>query len=141
MNVLVVDDDSMARLILRQVLQRHCQASVTEAANGLEALTALASTLFDLVILDLRMPVMDGLTVLRTMREDDRLATVPVIVLTADRKDENVFLSIKLGISDYLTKPFRGKEIAERITHVLGRAGNNPAVPSSHDTVSPSLMS
>lgn len=118
MNVLVVDDDSMARLILRQVLQRHLNATVTEAVNGVEALVALEAASFDLVILDLRMPVMDGLTVLRTIRATARLADMPVVILTAERNDENVCRSIQLGIADYLTKPFRGKEIAERLTQV-----------------------
>lgn len=119
MNVLVVDDDSMARLILRQVMQRHLNATVVEAANGLDALVLLDSASFDLVILDLQMPVMDGLTVLRTIRATGHMASLPVVVLTADRKDENVHQSIMLGVSDYLTKPFRGKEIAERLTQVM----------------------
>jgi two-component system chemotaxis response regulator CheY len=118
-NVLIVDDDAMARLILRQVMQGHFHATVEEATNGLEALVALERSTFDLVILDLVMPVMDGLTVLRTIRATDRLKSVPVVVLTADRKDEHVQRSIQLGVDDYLTKPFRGKEIADRLSHVL----------------------
>lgn len=120
MDVLVVDDDAMARLILRQVLQRHFGATVTEAPNGLEALVALEARTFDLIVLDLKMPVMDGLTVLGTIRAGERHAKTPVVVLTADRKDENVHHSIKLGVSDYLTKPFRGKDIAERLAQVVG---------------------
>jgi CheY-like chemotaxis protein len=121
-NVLVVDDDSMARLILRQVLQRHLNATVTEATNGLEALVALEAASFDLVMLDLRMPVMDGLTVLRTIRATERLMALPVVILTAERNDENVYRSIKLGIADYLTKPFRGKDIADRLSQVMAHA-------------------
>ena len=119
MNVLVVDDDPMARLILRQILQGHLGAVVTEACNGVEAIVALDTTRFDLVLLDLEMPVMDGMTVLRTIRASDRLSDQPVIVLSASRKDHNVVLSIKLGVSDYLTKPFRGREIAERVVQAL----------------------
>jgi CheY-like chemotaxis protein len=130
-NVLVVDDDAMSRLILRQVLQGHFHATVEEATNGLEALVALEKSAFDLVILDLVMPVMDGLTVLRTIRATDRLKAMPVVVLTADRRDEHVHRSIRLGVNDYLTKPFRGKEIADRLSHVLATgafAGEAPAV-------------
>jgi CheY-like chemotaxis protein len=119
MNVLVVDDDPMARLILRQILQGHLGAVVTEASNGVEAIVALDTSRFDLVLLDLEMPVMDGMTVLRTIRASDRLAGQPVIVLSASRKDHNVVLSIKLGVSDYLTKPFRGREIAERVLQAM----------------------
>jgi two-component system chemotaxis response regulator CheY len=119
MNVLVVDDDSMTRLILKQVLQGHLRATVVEATNGFDALVALDMAQFDLVILDLEMPVMDGLTVLRTMRATKRLAALPVVVLSASRKDENVVGTIKLGVSDYLTKPFRGKEIADRLAQAV----------------------
>lgn len=122
MNVLVVDDDPMARLILRQILQGHLGAAVQEACNGVEAIVALDTSRFDLVLLDLEMPVMDGMTVLRTIRASDRLAGLPVIVLSASRKDHNVVHSIKLGVSDYLTKPFRGREIAERVVQALAAA-------------------
>jgi two-component system chemotaxis response regulator CheY len=77
---------------------------------------------FDLIILDLRMPVMDGLTVLQTIRATAKHARTPVVILTADRKEENVYRSINLGVSDYLTKPFRGKEIAERLGQVMSQA-------------------
>jgi CheY-like chemotaxis protein len=122
MNVLVVDDDAMARLILRQILQGHLGAVVTEACNGVEAIVALDASRVDLVLLDLEMPVMDGMTVLRTIRASERLSGLPVIVLSASRKDHNVVHSIKLGVSDYLTKPFRGREIAERVVQVLAAA-------------------
>ncbi len=122
MNVLIVDDDAMARLILRQVLLRHFGAVVTEAPNGLDALVAVEAGEFDLIILDLRMPVMDGLTVLQTIRATPKHARTPVVILTADRKEENVYRSINLGVSDYLTKPFRGKEIAERLGQVMSQA-------------------
>lgn len=122
MNVLIVDDDAMARLILRQVLQRHFGAVVTEVPNGLDALVAVEAGEFDLIILDLRMPVMDGLTVLQTIRATAKHARTPVVILTADRKEENVYRSINLGVSDYLTKPFRGKEIAERLGQVMSQA-------------------
>jgi two-component system chemotaxis response regulator CheY len=121
-NVLIVDDDAMARFILRQVLQRHFGAVVTEVLNGLEALVAAEAGCFDLIILDLRMPVMDGLTVLQTIRATPKHARTPVVILTADRKEENVYRSINLGVSDYLTKPFRGKEIAERLGQVMSQA-------------------
>lgn len=131
MNALVVDDDAMARLILRQVLQRHFGADVTEVPNGLEALVTLETKVFDLIILDLRMPVMDGLTVLQTIRANARHARTPVVMLTSDRKEENVYRSINLGVSDYLTKPFRGKEIAERLSQVLIQAASGACRPGA----------
>jgi CheY-like chemotaxis protein len=126
MNVLVVDDDSIVRLILSRILQHRFGATTVEAENGVEALLALDASTFDLVVLDLRMPVMDGLTVLRTIRSNAGLASLPVIVLTGDRNDDIVKEFIRLGVSDYLTKPLVGRQIVERFTYVLSRLQPSP---------------
>ena len=119
MNVLVVDDDSIVRMILKRILQHHFSTTAVEATNGHEALLALDRANFDLVILDCHMPVMDGLTVLRAIRSKPSIASLPVIVLTADRTDESVQEFIRLGVSDYLTKPLVGRHILERLTYVF----------------------
>ena len=131
MNVLVVDDDPIVRLILRRILQHHFDATTVEAANGVEALLALDASTFDLVVLDLRMPVMDGLTVLRTIRAKACLASLPVVVLTADRSDDNVQQFIRLGVSDYLTKPLKGAHIVERLTYILSHLPTAPVASAS----------
>ncbi len=131
MHVLVVDDDSIVRLILTRILQHRFGATTVEATNGLEALLALDAGTFDLVILDLRMPVMDGLAVLRTIRSKDCLASLPVVALTADRSDENVQEFIRLGVSDYLTKPLKGAQIAERFAYILSHLGPAPSAATS----------
>jgi CheY-like chemotaxis protein len=118
---LVVDDDSVVRLILRQVLQRHLRAAVTEATNGAEALALLEHHTFDLTVLDLRMPEVDGLSVLMAIRTSEAHSDMPVVILTGDRKDEYVVHAIRLGVSDYLTKPIKGKEIAERLAHAVAQ--------------------
>jgi two-component system chemotaxis response regulator CheY len=132
MTVLVVDDDSMARLILKQILHGHFGAEVTEACNGVDAIVALEGAPFDLVMLDLEMPIMDGMTVLKTIRASSRLSGLPVIVLSASRKDHNVLQSIQLGVSDYLTKPFRGREIADRVVQALAASSKRQA-PTAAD--------
>jgi len=131
MNVLIVDDDSIARLILRRILHHHFGAATVEASNGVEALLALQSSSFDLVVLDLRMPEMDGLTVLRAIRSKEWLAKLPVVVLTADRSDEYVHEFIRLGVSSYLTKPLNGALIVERLAHVLPPQKPEPAALAS----------
>ena len=133
MNVLIVDDDSIVRLILRRILHHHFDATTVEATNGVEALLALQDATFDLVVLDLRMPEMDGLTVLRTIRTKDWLASLPVVVLTADRNDESVHEFIRLGVSAYLTKPLNGAMIVERFAHILSPVQRGPA--ASHTRV------
>ena len=127
MDVLIVDDDSMTRLILRQVMQAHFGATVVEADSGFDALVALDRGAFDLAILDLVMPAMDGLALLRAIRGNPRTAGLPVVMLTADRKGENVRESIRLGVHDYLTKPFKGAQLVERLREVVARVPG-PAV-------------
>jgi two-component system chemotaxis response regulator CheY len=126
MNVLIVDDDSIVRLILRRVLERHFGATTVEAINGAEALIALEASNFDLVVLDLRMPLMDGLTVLRTIRAKDRLASLRVVAVTADRDEDNVREFIRLGVSDYLTKPLKTAQIVQRFAYILSHGRRAP---------------
>jgi CheY-like chemotaxis protein len=127
MNVLIVDDDSIVRLVLRQILHHHFSATTVEAVNGVEALLALDASTFDLVILDVHMPVMDGLAVLRAMRAKERLASVPVVVLTADGSEARVHDFIRLGVSDYLTKPPVGRQVVERLNYILSHLQPAPA--------------
>jgi CheY-like chemotaxis protein len=127
MKVLIVDDDSIVRLILRRILRHHFAATTVEAANGVEALLELDASRFDLVVLDLHMPVMDGLTVLRAIRAKHTLAALPVVVLTADSHEAHVHDFIRLGVSDYLTKPLVGRQIVERFTYILSHLRLTPA--------------
>jgi two-component system chemotaxis response regulator CheY len=126
--VLVVDDDSMTRLILRQVMHLHFDATVVEVENGFDALAALEHEQFDLAVVDLIMPVMDGLALLRTIRAAPRLSALPVVMLSANRTDDLVHESIRLGVNDYLTKPFRGAQIVSRLREVIDRIGARPPV-------------
>lgn len=119
MNVLIVDDDAMVRLVLRQVLQHHFKASTLEAETGLAALGVLEAVRVDLVVLDMHMPFMDGLATLARIRANDRLADLPVVMLTAERKDEKVQRSIQLGVRDYLTKPLKSSQMVDRLGGVL----------------------
>jgi CheY-like chemotaxis protein len=131
MNVLIVDDDSIVRLIIRRVLERHFGATTVEAINGAEALLALEAAAFDLVVLDLRMPIMDGLTVLRTIRTKEGLASLRVVAVTADRDEDKVRECIRLGVSDYLTKPLKSAQIVERFAYILSHGRHAPAASDS----------
>ena len=103
--VLVVDDDPVNRAILVGSLEAQGYGAGM-AADGREALRMLRTGGFDVVLLDLVMPVMDGFEVLRTMKSDERLRSIPVIVVSALEEMESVVRCIEMGAADYLAKPF-----------------------------------
>ena len=122
MNVLIVDDDRTMRFILRQILWRDFGATVTEAADGLDALKLMASGTFDLLILDLHMPGLDGVGVLTAVRGVERLSALPVLVLSADRDEALVRQTLQLGVAGYLTKPFNADQMSRRLRQILEQA-------------------
>jgi two-component system chemotaxis response regulator CheY len=140
-NVLIVDDSKTARFMLARVLEERFGATVTEAANGREALEHLAKGAFEFVMLDVGMPVMNGFETLRTIRGTPRLATLPVLMLTAEKSEAVVREIIQLGISAYLSKPLTRDAIAERVSYFLAQPrrpgnGHGTACPATHPDVS-----
>ena len=122
--ILSVDDSKTIRLVLARLF-RPFACEVCEAANGAEGLAVAAQKKPDLIILDHNMPVMDGVTMLRRLREDAALKRTPVIMLTAESGCENIATVARLGVRDYLTKPFREDQLlakAGRIIPLLPRA-------------------
>ncbi len=118
--VLVADDDAVNRLLLAHSLERdghHVQA----VANGLEALEALGSELFDCVLLDVLMPGMDGYQVLEHIRREPNLRHTPVIMISALEDVESVVRCIETGADDYLPKPFDPLLLRARINAGLAR--------------------
>jgi two-component system, cell cycle response regulator len=119
-SLLIVDDNSMNRIMLsRYVTKLGCQASVAE--NGRQALEKLQSTPFDLVLLDVQMPEMDGYEVLEQMKMTPRLRDIPVIMISAVEEIESVVRCIELGAQDYLPKPFNSVLLRARLTACLER--------------------
>jgi DNA-binding response OmpR family regulator len=120
-SVLVVDDEPMARTLLRLMLVR-AGFEVSEAEDGYDALEKIAEELPDLVILDVMMPGMDGFTVCRAVRESDRTARLPVIMLSAKTDLESVNRGLRAGANKYLTKPISPDELTRQVRSVLGEA-------------------
>jgi DNA-binding response OmpR family regulator len=116
--VLVVDDEPQIVAIVRDYLE-HAGFAVLAAADGSEALRSVRTGGPDLVILDLGLPGLDGLDVLRSLRREGAL---PVIVLTARGEESDKLVGLELGADDYLTKPFSPKELVARVRAVLRRA-------------------
>jgi len=115
--VLVVDDERRYRELLEMNLSRRGYR-VLQAVDGLGALNAVEREELDLVVLDLKLPDMDGYEVCRRIREQ---STVPIIMLTARAEEEQKIRGLKLGADDYITKPFSADELLARVEAVLRR--------------------
>ena len=115
--ILVVDDHPDVRAYVARQLGR--QYRVTQAADGEQALARMRETLPDLVVSDLAMPVLDGLGLVRAVRNDPELEFVPVILLTAAAEAESRVSGFEGGADDYVTKPFEVRELLARIARML----------------------
>lgn len=118
-NILIVDDSATMRRMVKVSLRSLKNATFDEAGNGLEALERLALTPIDLMILDLNMPDMHGIEVLKFVRGHRTFYSVPVIVLTTRSDDENRKATLEAGASQYLTKPFEPKVLFQHVQEFL----------------------
>lgn len=112
--VLIADDDALLRGLLQHKLSADGHL-VLVAEHGGEVLDLVRDQRPDLVVLDAMMPVMDGFEVLRRLKADPDAASVPVIMLTALRREADVVGGLQLGAADYLVKPFIPDELLERV--------------------------
>ena len=117
--ILVVDDNEDNRYTLMRRLRREGYTDVVSAGDGRDALARLAETDFDLMLLDIMMPEMDGYSVLEKLRASGRLASLPVIVISAIDDFDSVVRCIEMGAEDYLRKPFNATLLRARISGVL----------------------
>ncbi len=123
-HILVVDDESRIRRFVRMNLDLEGY-EVSEADNGLDAVTKVRDEMPDLVLMDVAMPVMDGFEALALIRE---VSSVPVIMLTVKSDEADRIKGLDLGADDYVTKPFSPRELSSRIRAVLRRV--EPSKPS-----------
>lgn len=117
-NILVVDDDAINVRMMSYTLQKNGHTIFT-AMHGRKALERLAETPIELVITDLTMPEMDGLTLLKHMRADERYRELPVIMLTASGQDEDRHTARSEGVDEFLTKPTSSRELAGTVSRLL----------------------
>jgi two-component system cell cycle response regulator len=111
--ILSVDDSRTIRLIVGKAFKPY-DCTMFEAGNGEEGLVVAAREKPDLIILDVTMPVMDGVTMLTKLKEDAALKVIPVIMLTAESGRDNVLQIARLGVRDYLVKPFKDDQLVEK---------------------------
>jgi CheY-like chemotaxis protein len=128
MRVLVVDDSANVRASISRTLVRNMQADVIESRDGISALQLLLRYPCDLVLLDVRMPGIDGIETLRAIRRSPNHGHVPVVMLTGTSDAALVAQAIRLGVGDYLVKPVTPQLLCERITKALARQADSGEV-------------
>jgi CheY-like chemotaxis protein len=116
--ILTVDDSRTIRMIVKKAFKPY-DCIMHEAENGMEGLTMAAKVKPDLIVLDITMPVMTGIEMLGKLNEDETLKTIPVIMLTAESGKDNVMQIVKMGVKDYIVKPFKGEQLIERASILL----------------------
>jgi two-component system, chemotaxis family, chemotaxis protein CheY len=121
MSILVVDDFSTMRRIIKGLLQDLGFSNITEADDGLTALPLLKSGNFELLITDWNMPGMQGVELLRQVRADERLKKLPVLMLTAEAKREQIVEAAQAGVNGYVIKPFTAATLKEKIEKIFGK--------------------
>jgi len=119
MDVLIVDDAAAMRRIVRGLLKELGFKNMREAENGQLALDELKKKKADFVVSDWNMPVMTGIDLLRAIRGDDSLKTIPFLMVTAETKQENIVEALQAGVSDYIVKPFNAAALLEKLNKIF----------------------
>lgn len=118
-NILVVDDFATMRRIMKNILKQIGFANITEADDGTTALNELKKKKFDLIISDWNMPNMPGIELLKAVRSNDELKSLPFLMVTAEAQKQNVIEAVQAGVSNYVVKPFTAEAISEKLEKIL----------------------
>ncbi len=116
--ILTVDDSKTVRIIVRKAFKPY-DCEILEAANGVEGLAIAAKDMPDLILLDVTMPVMDGVEMLTKLKADPQLKGIPVMMLTAEGGRDNVLKIAKIGVRDYIVKPFKEEVLVEKAGRII----------------------
>lgn len=119
LKILVVDDFPTMRRIIKNLLKDLGYENVDEAEDGVQGLEKLRNGAFEFVVSDWNMPNMDGLTMLQNIRADPNLANVPVLMVTAEAKKENIIAAAQAGASGYVVKPFTAATLEEKLNKIF----------------------
>lgn len=123
MKILVVDDFSTMRRIIKNLLRDLGFTNIEEADDGTTALPMLQNGDFDFVVTDWNMPGMQGIDLLRAIRADDDLKDIPVLMVTAEAKREQIIEAAQAGVNGYIVKPFTAATLKEKLEKVFERLG------------------
>ena len=127
MRFLVVDDFSTMRRIVRNLLKELGITNVDEAEDGQVALHKLKTQHFDFIVSDWNMPNMTGIELLRAIRADAALKGLPVLMITAEAKKENIIEAAQAGASGYIVKPFTAGTLGEKLTKIFEKMNQKAA--------------
>ena len=119
MRILVVDDFSTMRRIIRGLLREIGHADIEEAEDGVVALDMLRNAAFDFVISDINMPHMNGFELLAAIKKDETLAHLPVLMVTAEARREDIVRAAQEGAAGYIVKPFTKVTLEEKVAKIL----------------------
>jgi len=121
MKILIVDDFSTMRRIVRNLLKEIGYNNADEAEDGQVALNKLKSESFDFVVSDLNMPNMNGFELLHAVRADPTLKSLPVLLVTAEAKKEDIITAAQAGASGYIVKPFTKATLEEKLNKIIAK--------------------
>lgn len=119
MKFLIVDDFSTMRRIVRNLLKEAGYANAEEAEDGAVALNKLRSIKFDFVVTDINMPNMNGFELLAQIRADEALKHLPVLMITAEARKEDIVMAAQAGASGYIVKPFTKATLEEKVAKIM----------------------
>ena len=118
-NIMVVDDSPTTRQLISFVLKRLTDSNVVEATDGLDALKKLSADTFDLILVDINMPLMDGLKLVSILRDDQKYKNTPIIIITTEGAEEDKKRAMAIGANAYITKPIQTQELIKTINNLL----------------------
>ncbi len=121
MKILLVDDSRTIRNIQKNVLKQLGHADIIEAEDGVQALSTFNEQTPDLMLVDWNMPNMDGITLIRKIREVNK--TIPIIMCTTEAEKTRVLEAVKAGVNNYIVKPFTVESLGEKISQTMAKAG------------------
>ncbi|HPJ97415.1 MAG TPA: response regulator [Syntrophales bacterium] len=117
--ILIVDDFATMRKVIRNLLKQSGYENIVEAEDGVNALKILKSQKIDFIVSDWNMPNKSGLELLKEVRADEDLKTLPFLMVTAEALQENVVAAVKAGVSNYIVKPFTSETLDEKIKKIM----------------------
>ena len=121
MKILIVDDFSTMRRIIKNLLRDLGFTNTAEADDGLTALPMLQNGSFDFLVTDWNMPGMQGIDLLKAVRSDEKLASLPVMMVTAESKRDQIVEAAQAGVNGYIVKPFTAATLKEKIDKIFER--------------------
>ncbi len=120
---LIVDDFSTMRRIVRNLLKESGYADADEAEDGVIALQKLRNNTFDFVVSDINMPNMNGFQLLGEIKKDEKLKHLPVLVVTAEARKEDIVMAAQQGAAGYIVKPFTKATLEDKVNNILTKLG------------------